>query len=84
MITRGIREFVARDWRAARDAKDMYWSTRIASLGSIEAFRIAEELRCQARLQNPTWPHADDRGEDLLSHMRVAGLLRRASAARRP
>lgn len=84
MITRGIREFVARDWQAARDAKDAYWSGRIASLGPIEAFRIAEQLRGQALLQNPSWPDADDRREDLASHVRVAALLIRAGSARRP
>jgi hypothetical protein len=84
VITRGIREFVARDWRAARDAKDAYWSARIASMGPLEAFRIGDELREQARLQIPSWPDADDRREDLSSHVRVAALLGRASSVRRP
>jgi hypothetical protein len=84
VITRGIREFVARDWQAARDAKDAYWSSRIASLGPLEAYRISQALRDQARLQNPSWPDADDRRQDLDSHVRVAALLRRASSARRP
>lgn len=84
MITRGIREYVARDWLAARDAKDDYWSTRIASLGPLEAFRIGEGLRRQARLQTPSWPDAEDRREDLASHVRVAALLCRASSTRRP
>jgi hypothetical protein len=84
VITRGIREFVARDWRAARDAKDAYWSGRIASLGPLESFRIGEELRGQARLQNPSWPDADDRRQDLASHVRVTALLGRASSACRP
>jgi hypothetical protein len=35
VITRGIREFVARDWRAAREAKDAYWSARIERLGPV-------------------------------------------------
>jgi len=82
VITRGIREFVARDWRAARDAKDTYWSRRIATLGPIEAFRVGEELRIQARLQNP-WPDADDRRQDIAAHVRLAALLGRASSARR-
>ncbi len=30
MITRQIREYVSRDWEAARDAKDAYWAERIA------------------------------------------------------
>jgi hypothetical protein len=83
VITRGIREFVARDWRAAREAKDAYWSARIERLGPVEGFRIADELRCQALRQNPAWPDADNRDNDLLTHTRVAALLARASSARR-
>jgi hypothetical protein len=84
VITRGIREFMARDWRASREAKDEYWSARIASHGPLEAYRIAEELRRQALLRDPAWPHADDRREDLLSHLRVAALFDRVDSARRP
>ncbi len=83
VITRGIREFIARDWRAARDAKDAYWSQRIATLGPLEAFRIGEQLRSQARLRNPGWPDADERRQDIAAHVRVAALLARASSARR-
>src|SRR3990170_2729631 len=82
VIARGIREFVSRDWGAARDAKDAYWGERIARLGPLEAFRIAEELRRQALLQHPGWPHTDDRRRDLDSHVRLAELLHRASPAR--
>jgi hypothetical protein len=81
VITRGIREFVARDWRAARDAKDAYWSRRIATLGPLEAFRVGEELRSQARLQHPTWPDADERRQGIAAHVHVAALLGRASSA---
>lgn len=84
VITRGIREFVSRDWRAAREAKDAYWGERIARLGPREGLRIAEELRRQALLQDPGWPHPDDRRRDLLSHVRLAELLQRAGSARRP
>jgi hypothetical protein len=83
VITRGIREFLARDWRAVREAKDAYWSQRVASLGPLEGWRIAGELRRQALLQDSAWPHATDRHQDLLSHVRLAALLRRAGAARR-
>jgi len=83
VLTRGIREFVSRDWDATREAKDMYWAARIARLGPLEGLRIAEELRRQALAQDSKWPHPADRDQDLLSHARVAGLLRRASAARR-
>jgi hypothetical protein len=83
VITRGIRDFVSRDWAAVREAKDAYWGERIARLGPIEAFRIAEELRRQVQLQHPGWPHADDRRRDLEAHERLAALFHRAAPARR-
>ena len=83
MITRGIRELVSRDWRAARAAKDAYWAERIARLGPLEGLRIAEELRRQALLQDPGWPHHADRREDVLFHVRMTELLQRARSARR-
>ncbi|MBI4262815.1 MAG: hypothetical protein HY657_00420 [Acidobacteria bacterium] len=82
MITRGIREFVDRDWQAARDQKDAYWSERIARLGPLEAFRIADELRRQALLRDPGWPAAALRRADLLAHARLADRLRRAGTTR--
>ena len=82
MITRGIREYVSRDWEAVRENKDAYWGERILRLGPGEGFRIAEELRRQALQQDPTWPDAARLDEDLQSHVRVARLLRRASPTR--
>jgi hypothetical protein len=83
VITRGIREFMARDWTAARTLKDTYWGDRIARLGPLEGLRIADELWRQMRLHDASWPDADLRNADLASHVRVADLFRRASAARR-
>ena len=83
MITDGIREFVARDWAAARASKEDYWAERIARLGPLEGLRIADELRRQVIQQQPEWPDERHRHEDLRGHMHLAGLLRRASAARR-
>ncbi len=78
MIERGILEFVSREWDAVRKSKDEYWVERIERLGRLESFRIAEELRRQALLQHPGWPHPSDRREDILAHARFAELLRRA------
>jgi hypothetical protein len=83
VITRGIREFLARDWAAVRRAKDSYWGERIALLGASEGLRIADELRRQARLQHPDWPTAVDRRADLDSHRRLAERLHRADPTRR-
>lgn len=78
MITRDIRRYMSRDWRAARDAKDAYWANRIGQLGPNEGLRIADELRRQAIRQNPGWPSAEDRRNDLAAHARLSELLRRA------
>jgi hypothetical protein len=83
VITRAIRDYVARDWQAARASKDAYWGDRIGRLGACEGFRVAEELRRQMLDRNPSWPQATRRAEDLQSHVRLAALLRRASPARR-
>jgi hypothetical protein len=83
VITRGIREFVARDWAAVRENKDAYWGARIARLGPLEAFRVGEALRQQARQNAPSWPDEASRNDDLSGHIRLAALFRRADAIRR-
>ena len=83
VITRGIREFVARDWAAVRESKDAYWGARIARLGPLEAFRVGEALWQQARLNAPSWPDEASRNDDLCAHVRLAELFRRADPVRR-
>lgn len=75
---------MSRDWHSAREAKDAYGGERVARLGPLEGLRIADELRRQALLQDPAWPHPADRREHLLSQVRLAELLQRAGSARRP
>jgi len=82
VVTRGIREFLRRDWESVRRRKEAYWGDRIARLGVLEGFRIAEELRREVVLLNPMWPDRAHRQSDVQSHARVAGLLRRAGPAR--
>lgn len=84
MITRGIREFVSRDWAEARDSKDRYWGERIGRLGPLEGLRVADELRRQALLHDASWPGAGLRREDLHCHVRLVRLLRRVDTTRRP
>lgn len=83
MVTRGIREYISRDWQSARDSKDDYWAERIARLGPAEGLRIAGELRDQVLAVNPGWPSADERHADVACHARLAELFRRADSARR-
>ena len=82
-ITRGLRAFMARDWRGARGARDGYWAERVGRLGPLEALRIADELRRQALLQHPDWPDAASRRDDLRHHVRMTELFARADAALR-
>ncbi len=82
-ITHGLRAFMARDWQAAREAKDAHWAKRVGRLGPLEALRIADELRRQALLQHPDWPDDASRRDDLRHHVRMTELLARADAARR-
>jgi hypothetical protein len=82
VITRGIRDFVARDWAAVRASKDRYWGERIERLGPAEGLRIADELRRQALQLNADWPDAALRREDILSHVRLARAFRRAGPVR--
>jgi hypothetical protein len=81
-VTEGIAEFVARDWAAARAAKDAYWAARIRRLGPLEGFRIADELRRQMLAIDPQWPSEAERRDDLANHQRVSELLCRADRAR--
>ena len=77
-IARGIREYMSRDWAAARSAKDRHWAERVQRMGAGEALRIADELRRQAIENVPGWPTPDDRKADLYGHVRLSELLRRA------
>jgi hypothetical protein len=81
VITRGLKDFLNRDWDAVRKAKDEYWASRIARLGAHEAFRIGDELRRQALQQDPSWPGPDERQSDLDAHVRLSGAFRRAASA---
>ena len=83
MLTSGIHAFMAREWHLAREAKDAYWGRRVARLGPLEGLRIADELRRQAHVQNPAWPDAVSRRQDLLSHVRLTELFARADSTRR-
>ena len=83
VITDGIGAFMAREWHRAREARDIYWGERVARSGSLEGFRIADELWRQARLQHPGWPDAASRRQDLAAHVRLIELLARVDSARR-
>ena len=83
VITSGIREFMARDWSAVREAKDAYWGARVARLGPLEGLRVGDELRRQVIAQDASWPRPADRREDLLAHVRLSECFHRAGSTRR-
>ena len=83
VITDDIKAYMERDWDAVRRWKDEYTAERIARLGPMEAFRMADELRRYALWINPSWPTPEDRREDLAAHERLAETFRRAAAASR-
>jgi hypothetical protein len=83
VITDDIHAYMSRDWDAVRRWKDEYCAERIARLGPMEAFRMAEGLRQQALWINPSWPTPAERREDLAAHERLSEKFRRAAAATR-
>ena len=83
LITDDIDAYMSRDWDAVRRWKDEYCAERIARLGPMEAFRMADELRRYALWLNPAWPSSAERREDLAAHERLSEAFRRAAAASR-
>jgi len=78
VITRDIQAYMSRDWDAVRAWKDRYWAERIRALGPAEGLRVADELRRHVHALHPDWPTPADRSADLVAHLRLAELLRRA------
>jgi hypothetical protein len=74
-----IIAFATRDWDAIAEHKRRYWTDQ--ALTADEKLRIADELRRYAYELHPDWPTAEQREEDLATHVRVGEALRRV---RRP
>ena len=81
MLTRGIREYVARDWQAARTPRTPMGVESLAS--AREGLRIADELRRQSPGAAARLALSNERRADLLAHVRLASLFRRAAATSR-
>jgi hypothetical protein len=73
-----VRAFVERDWRALANAKADAWLEQRRLRGVEGACEIADELRRRVLAIKREWPSAEEREEDLATHLRVAELLRRA------
>jgi hypothetical protein len=77
-----VQSFVSRDWEAIQRLKTDIWIEQKASMTPTEVLEHADELRRHARIVKPDWPNAAEREEDLATHIRVAGMLRRAAKQR--
>lgn len=74
----GVREFLARDWSAAQDAKDAAWrKRRLRDPGA--QIEVGDGLRRHVAATRAGWPSAADRRADLAAHRRLSRLMRRAS-----
>ena len=76
-----LRAYVRRDWRLLAEVKHEFWTNRRRRMHPVEALRIADDLRAQARAVHPDWPTPADRAADLASHVRLTEILRRAAPA---
>ena len=77
-----IRDFCARDWQLIERVKSDYWLGRKAAATHSAAFELVADLLQYARTLRPDWPNTTEREADLATHIRVAGLLQRASQIR--
>jgi hypothetical protein len=76
-----LAAFARRDWKAAAACKESQWLTERRRRGVGWCLEVAEELRRQVVRQYPAWPTADDRRDDLDTHVRVGTALRRVRHA---
>ncbi len=83
MTPREIRDFQSRDWRLKERSKLDFWTGKKATMSPTEVFQLASELFAHARALKPDWPDSAEREADLASHVRLAGMLRRATPNRR-
>ena len=72
-----LRAFVERPWSTMAQDKERYWRDYKREHGPAAGFRVAEELRLQVLAARPDWPSAEERAEDLATHLRVIDVLRR-------
>jgi hypothetical protein len=74
-----IQDFCARDWRLIERVKTDCWVEQKAAASPSAAIELAAGLLQYARRLRPDWPNTTEREADLASHIRLAGMLQRAS-----
>jgi hypothetical protein len=72
-----FRAFLDRDWSAVARSKERYWRDYKRTHGVAAAVRLADGLRQQVLAARPDWPSAEEREEDLATHLRVIDVIRR-------
>jgi hypothetical protein len=77
-----IQDFCARDWRLIERVKSDCWVEQKAASNPSAAIELAAELFQYTRTLRPDWPNTAEREADLASHIRLAGMLERASQER--
>jgi len=77
MTDEEIRAFAARDWSLVEELKARFWAERKARLSAAQALATGDSLYRHARALRPDWPSAEERADDLATHVRVSACLQR-------
>jgi hypothetical protein len=76
-----LAAFAARDWKSLAASKEAHWLTERRRRGVGWCFEVADGLRRQVARRSPGWPTAEERQDDLDTHVRVGSALRRVRHA---
>jgi len=72
-----IAAFAHRDWKTVAASKEAQWLTERRRRGVRWCLEVADDLRRQVVQRHPAWPTANERQDDLDTHVRVGTALRR-------
>jgi hypothetical protein len=72
-----FRAFLDEDCSDASQATDHFWRLYKRTRGVAAAFRLVDEVRQQYLAAHPDWPSAEEREEDMATHLRVIDVIRR-------
>lgn len=79
---RHLIEFAIRDREEPARLKAAHWEEYRRRHGLEGALRISADLFAWARAVRPDWPTAEDRRQDLETHVRVGEMLRSVRTSR--
>jgi hypothetical protein len=78
-----VEEYLNRDWALFEESEADHWRATKRTLGEGYAVLLADRLRREVAARRPDWPDEEERASDLVHHVRLAELLRRAAPSRR-